>query len=172
VGRRLRTLVACWVLAEVVVYVLVAARIGVGWTILLTLASTAVGMSLLARQGTRAIGELRQATRTRPPSGRALGDAGLGAVGALLVVLPGFLGDLVGLCCLVPGLRALPRALVARALFGRLPDRLRGPVHVRSTRAGAVGGPTADGDPGRVIEGEVVGGEVVGGGVAGDQPHR
>jgi hypothetical protein len=35
-----------------------------------------------------------------------------------------------------------------------------------------VGGPTADGDPGRVIEGEVVGGEVVGGGVAGDQPHR
>jgi UPF0716 protein FxsA len=154
VGRRLRTLVGCWVLAEVLAYVLVAVQIGIGWTILLTLATTAVGMSLLARQGTRAIGELREAARTRQPAGRALGDAGLGAVGALLVVLPGFLGDLVGLCCLVPGLRALPRALVARAVSGRLPDRLRGPVHVRSTRSGAVGGPAAD-RPAPVIEGEL-----------------
>ena len=173
-GRRLRTLVACWVLAEVVVYALVATQIGVGWTILLTLATSAVGMSLLARQGTRALGELRERMTDpaglrraharggtlpqdrQPGAGRALGDAGLGAVGALLVVLPGFLGDLVGLCCLVPGLRALPRALVARALFGRLPDRLRGPVHVRSTRAGAVGAPPPAA-PVKVIEGEVVG---------------
>ena len=153
-GRRLRTLVVCWALVEVVVYVLVATRIGIGWTILLTLATSAVGMTLLARQGTRAISELRERARTRTPSGRALGDAGLGAVGALLIVLPGFLGDLVGLCCLVPGLRALPRALVTRAVFGRLPDRLRGPVHVRSTRGGAVGAPPPG--PVRVIEGEVV----------------
>ena len=160
VGRRLRTLVACWALAEVVVYVLLATRIGIGWTILLTLATSAVGMSLLARQGTRAITELRERARTRTTSGRALGDAGLGAVGALLIVLPGFLGDLVGLCCLVPGLRALPRALVARAVFAGLPDRLRGPVHVRSTRAGSVGTQPTDpwpAGPGRVIEGEVVG---------------
>jgi UPF0716 protein FxsA len=156
VGRRVRTLVACWALAEVAVYVLVATQIGLGWTILLTLATTAVGMSLLARQGTRAISELRERARTRQASGRALGDAGLGAVGALLIVLPGFLGDLVGLCCLVPGLRALPRALVARAVFGRLPDRLRGPVHVRSERTGSVGAPPSPG-PARVIEGEVVG---------------
>jgi UPF0716 protein FxsA len=155
VGRRVRTLVGCWALAEVLVYVLVAVQIGIGWTILLTLATTAVGMSLLARQGTRALTELRERAGTRQPSGRALGDAGLGAVGALLIVLPGFLGDLVGLCCLVPGLRVLPRALVARAVFGRLPDRLRGPVHVRSTRAGTVGAPPDPG-PVRVIEGEVV----------------
>ena len=70
-------------------------------------------------------------------------------------VLPGFPGDLVGLCCLVPGLRALPRAVVARAVLGGLPDSLRGPVHVRSTRAGSVGAPPPG--PGRVIEGEVVG---------------
>jgi UPF0716 protein FxsA len=159
VGRRLRTLVGCWVLAEVVVYALVATQIGVGWTILLTLATSAVGMALLARQGTRALGELRERARTREPgAGRALGDAGLGAVGALLVVLPGFLGDVVGLCCLVPGVRALPRALVARALFGRLPDRLRGPVHVRSTRAGTVG-PAPHSGPAGVIEGEVLGEE-------------
>jgi UPF0716 protein FxsA len=149
-----RTLVGAWALAEVLVYVLVAMQIGVGWTILLTLATTAVGMSLLAKQGTRAVSELRERARTRQSSGRALGDAGLGAVGALLMVLPGFLGDLVGLCCLVPGLRALPRALVARAVFGRLPDRLRGPVHVRSQRTGSVGAPAAAGQA-RVIEGEI-----------------
>src|SRR5947209_5268438 len=111
-------------------------------------------MSLLAHQGTRAISELRERARTQTSSGRALGDAGLGAVGALLIVLPGFLGDLVGLCCLVPGLRAVPRALVARAVFGGLPDRLRGPVDVSSTRAGSVR--AASPGPARVIEGEVV----------------
>jgi UPF0716 protein FxsA len=137
----------------------VATQIGVGWTILLTLATSAVGMALLARQGTRAITELRERARTRDPlGGRALGDAGLGAVGALLVVLPGFLGDVVGLACLVPGVRALPRALVARAVFGRLPDRMLGPVHVRSTRAGSVG-PAPRPGPAAVIEGEVVGEE-------------
>ena len=159
-GRRLRTLVAGWALAEVVVFVLVATQLGVGWTILLTLATSAVGMSLLARQGTRAISELQERARTPTSSGRALGDAGLGAVGALLIVLPGFLGDLVGLCCLVPGLRAAPRALVARAVFSGLPDRLRGPVHVRSTRAGSVGAQPTDPPPAgpvRVIEGEIAG---------------
>jgi UPF0716 protein FxsA len=155
VGRRLRALAGLWVLAEVVVYVLVAAQIGIGWTILLTLATTALGCSLLARQGTRALVELRERARTRHLGGRALGNAGLGAAGALLVVLPGFLGDVVGLACLVPGVRALPRALAARALFARLPDRARGPVHVRSTRTGRVDSGWADEASPRVIEGEV-----------------
>lgn len=153
-GRRVRILIGAWVLVEVLVYVLVATQIGVGWTILLTLATTAVGMSLVARQGTRALSELRERARTHRSSGRALGDAGLGAVGALLIVLPGFVGDVVGLCCLVPGLRAVPRALVARAVSGRLPARFRGPVHVRSERTGSVGTPRTPG-PARVIEGEV-----------------
>jgi UPF0716 protein FxsA len=163
VGHRVRVLVGLWALAEVVVLVLVASWIGVGWTVLAALATTALGSVLLARQGTRALAELRERARERRPPGRALGDAGLIAVGGVLMVLPGFLGDVVGLLCLLPPTRFLVRGLLGRTVASRLPVGLRGPVRVRSARAeGPLGGPFGSGAHasgfGRplVIEGEVV----------------
>ncbi|MGY1633234.1 FxsA family protein [Geodermatophilus sp. SYSU D01186] len=167
-GRRVRIGAGLLALAEVVVFVLVAGWIGVGWTLLATVATSALGWVLLARQGTRALTELRDRARRRRPSGRALGDAGLIAVGGLLMVLPGFLGDLVGLLCLLPPTRFLVRGLLTRLLASRLPVELRGPVHVRSRRAegvpyaagaGYAEGPgygTPRGGRPLVIEGEVV----------------
>ena len=163
VGRRVRTAAGLLVLAELVVFVLVAAWIGVGWTILATLATSVIGWVLLARQGTRALTELRDRARDRRPPGRALGDAGLIAVGGLLMVLPGFLGDVAGLLCLLPPTRFLVRGLLGRTVAARVPVGLRGPVRVRSARAeGPLGGPFGSGAHasgfGRplVIEGEVV----------------
>jgi len=147
-------------LAEVVVFVLIASWIGVGWTLLAMLATSALGWALLARQGTRALTELRDRVRDPAaprPTGRALGDAGLIAVGGLLMVLPGFLGDLVGLLCLLPPTRFLVRGLLARVVLTRLPVELRGPVHVRSRRVSGMR-PAAAADRPLVIEGEVVDG--------------
>ena len=162
-GHRVRVLVGLWALAEVVVLVLVASWIVVGWTVLAALATTALGWVLLARQGTRALAELRERARERRPPGRALGDAGLIAVGGVLMVLPGFLGDTVGLLCLLPPTRFLVRGLLGRTVASRLPVGLRGPVRVRSARAEEpLGGPFGSGAHasgfGRplVIEGEVV----------------
>ena len=145
-GHRVRVLVGLWALAEVVVLVLVASWIGVGWTVLATLATTALGWVLLARQGTRALAELRERARERRAPGLALGDAGLIVVGGLLMVLPGFLGDVVGLLCLLPPTRFLVRGLLGRTVASRLPLGLRGPVRVRSARAeGPLGGPFGSG---------------------------
>ncbi|MCZ2828924.1 FxsA family protein [Modestobacter sp. VKM Ac-2986] len=155
---RLRTLIGLGALAEVVVYVLVASWIGLGWTLLATLATSALGAALLARQGRAALGELRLRAQEHRAPGRALGDAGLVALGGLLMVLPGFVGDLLGLLCLLPFTRALPRAVLGRVLLRNLPDRLRGPVHVRSVRTETVTGPAEPfraGPATRVIEGEV-----------------
>jgi len=150
------------VLAELVVFILVAAWVGIGWTILATLGTSALGFLLLARQGTRALADLRERARTRQHPGRALGDAGLVALGGLLMVLPGFLGDVIGLLCLLPGTRGLMRAL-GRVVLSRLPDRMRGPVQVVSVRTGQVDGSSASGATRArfdrtplVIEGEVV----------------
>jgi UPF0716 protein FxsA len=157
-SSRLRTAIGLGALAEVVIYVLVASWIGLGWTILLTLATSALGWALLARQGTKALGELRLRAAEHRAPGRALGDAGLVALGGLLMLLPGFLGDLLGLLCLLPGTRALPRALIARGVASRLPDAMRGPVRVRSVRTTPVSGPDEPfhaGPATRVIEGEV-----------------
>ena len=157
--QRLRLLVGLGALAELVVFVLVAAWIGVGATILATLVTSAVGWALLARQGTRALADLRERARTRQAAGRELGDAGLVALGGLLMVLPGFLGDLIGLLLLLPITRRPARALLGRLLerrvLSRVPVALRPPVRVRSDRTAPVGGATRM-DPPRVIEGEVL----------------
>jgi UPF0716 protein FxsA len=157
-SSRLRTAIGLGALVELAVYIAVASWIGLGWTILATLATSALGGFLLARQGTKALGELRLRAEEHRAPGRALGDAGLVALGGLLMLLPGFLGDLLGLLCLLPGTRALPRALIARGLASRLPVAMRGPVRVRSVRTEPVTGPAEPfraGPATRVIEGEV-----------------
>ena len=161
VGRRVRTVAGLLVLAELVVFVLVAQWIGVGWTILATLATSVLGWMLLARQGTRALAELRERARTRRSPGAELGDAGLVAAGGLLMVLPGFIGDVIGLLCLIPGTRNLVRGGLTRLVAARLPVGLRPPVRVESVRTAEV--PRADDGPAErsgstrlVIEGEVV----------------
>ena len=157
VGRRVRMTAGLLILAEFVVFVLVAGWIGIGWTILATLATSALGFVPLARQGTQALTDLRERARSRRPAGRELGDAGLVAAGGLLMVLPGFIGDLVGLLCLLPLTRGLVRGLLTRLVLGRLPDRMRGPVRVESERTAGVAGPEPydTGTP-LVIEGEIV----------------
>jgi UPF0716 protein FxsA len=73
------------------------------------------------------------------------------------MVLPGFLGDLVGLLCLLPGTRGLVRRALAGLVFARLPGHLRGPVRVESVRTEEVGGyPGSTRAAPLVIEGEVV----------------
>ena len=155
VVQRLRLVVGLVALAELVIFLLVAAWIGVGWTILATLLTGALGWILLARQGTKALTDLRERARSRQAPGRELGDAGLVALGGLLMVLPGFLTDLVGLLLLVPVTRRPLRALLSRMVTSRLPVELRGPVRVRSDRTAPVGGATRMTPP-LVIEGEVV----------------
>jgi UPF0716 protein FxsA len=159
-GRRVRLLAGLWAIAEIAVFVLVASWIGVGWTVLAALATTVLGWSLLARQGTRALAELRERALAHRPPGRAAGDAGRVAVGGALMVLPGFLGDLVGLLCLLPVTRPVVRAVVARGVAARLglgPSRAgAGPVRVRSARVPGVTIPRPSGAT-RVIEGEVAG---------------
>ena len=160
-GRRLRLLAALWVLAEVLVFVFVASWIGLGWTILAALATSTLGWVLLARQGVRALADLRERARTRQGAGRAIGNAGLVAVGGLLMVLPGFIGDVLGLLCLLPGTRGVVRALLTRAVVGRLPDAVRGPVRVGSTRVASVTDHEPEvhppgTEPPKVIEGEIL----------------
>ena len=157
----MRLLVGLAVLAELAVLIVVAGWIGIGWTLLATLATSAVGWLLLARQGMRALTDLRDRARSRQPAGRELGDAGLVAVGGLLMVLPGFLGDLLGLLCLLPLTRGLVRGVIAGFVVGRLPVALRPPLRARSVRVEQVGDSPRSGSGSTratpmVIEGEVV----------------
>ena len=138
-------------------FVLVAGWIGAGATVLLALATSALGWVLLARQGTRALTDLRESARTRRAgAGRELGDAGLVAAGGVLMVLPGFIGDVLGLLCLLPGTRSLVRAALGRLIVSRLPVGLRPPVRVDSVRTAEMPRPEHVRTAPLVIEGEVL----------------
>jgi len=113
---------------ELVVLILLGRRIGPVPVVLMVLASTMLGLSVLRRAGSGALHDLA-ATRDRltsgagptiDPSGRPVGpsrpaaDRLLLAFAGILLVIPGLIGSGLGLLLLIPGLRHLVRAVVLR----------------------------------------------------------
>lgn len=133
------------VIAEIYVLITVGSWIGAGYTILLLIAFSVVGAILLKREGSRAFRALREAVNTRHPPHREIADGMIIFLGGLLMVLPGFISDVVGLLCLLPP----TRGLIRRALFGVALRRVPPPLRFGSTR-GAAGRPQPP-----VIEGEI-----------------
>ena len=102
--------------AEIALLVWVAGEIGVGWTLLVLLALAAIGGFLLRREGARAWASLRDAQGDADAMGRKVSDAALVLVGGLLLMLPGFVTDVLGILCLVPATRPLARRGVQAVL--------------------------------------------------------
>jgi UPF0716 protein FxsA len=128
------------VVAELAVIVAVGQAVGGLTTILLLVAVSVVGVSLLRRQGVRAVTAFGEAVRDRRDPQPEMADGMLLGVAAALVVFPGFLSDLAALFLLFPP----TRAVVRRRLLSRARTRRRAYV--------------ADGD---VVDGEVVSGDPV-----------
>lgn len=161
---RLGPILGLLLIAEIVVFILVGNWIGVGWTILMALVTSAVGLWLFGREGMRALRALGEASRGGKPPGRAAVDAGLVALGGLLVLIPGFVSDVVGLLCLIP----VTRPLIRRLVIGGV-TRKYGPARVRSRRLDGSNRPPGAAPPASggtkerpagsgpsVIEGEIV----------------
>lgn len=102
--------------AEIALLVWVAGEVGIGWTLLALLLLAAVGGFLLRREGARAWASLREAQTQPDEVGRKVSDAALVLVGGLLLMLPGFLTDVLGIICLVPATRPLARRGVQAVL--------------------------------------------------------
>lgn len=166
------------ILLEVFVLWLVGHYLGAVATFLLVVASMVLGGWLVRREGARAWRELRAATAAgRSPESQLL-DGALVLTGGALMLVPGFVTDLLGLALLVPPVRRALHRPVAMAALRVVP--LPGvPRHVRARRgagqpyvpAGAsgtatpgstttgsssAGSRTAGDGAGRVIDGIVV----------------
>lgn len=109
-------LLLAWPFLEIAGFIIVGEAIGVLPTIALTLATSALGAALLRHQGTALLADMQRSIRSDGLSGRQLGHGALMSIGALLLILPGFVGDLVGLMLFVPAFRALAIALLGRNL--------------------------------------------------------
>jgi UPF0716 protein FxsA len=98
--------------AEIAVVVAIGNVIGALWTILLLIAVSAVGVSLLRRQGMRTITGLTDALRNRRDPQPEMVDGALIGVAAALILFPGFLSDVAALLLLFPPTRAVVRGKV------------------------------------------------------------
>jgi UPF0716 protein FxsA len=131
--------------AEVWLLSAVGQRIGVLPTLAILIAEAALGAWLMRREGTKAWRALTDAYGTgRMPTGQ-LADAALVLVGGIMLILPGFFTDVLGLVCLLPWTRPLARRVV-------------GSVIARQAARGGVnpGALRAQYGPGTVIPGETV----------------
>jgi UPF0716 protein FxsA len=109
-----------WFVAEVFVVIEVAGAIGVGATILLLILSWPLGWWALKTQGRAAWGRLSVAVSSGRSPGREVLDGVLVLVGGLLLIVPGFISDLLGALALLPPTRALLRRGLARNLQSRV----------------------------------------------------
>jgi UPF0716 protein FxsA len=144
---------------EIVLLVLVAHQIGVGLTVLLVLAGVLLGSWLLQREGVRAWRALRRATSDGRPVGPEVSDGLVGLLSALLLVVPGFVTDVVGLALLVPPVRRGARVVVRRSVERRFSSAVAGDLFgPRQVRVKVRRGTPADGalDQDAPIEGEII----------------
>jgi UPF0716 protein FxsA len=109
----LRWFLVGWVAAEVVAFAAVVHLLGLGGTLLLIFLTTVLGVAMLRRIGTDASRNLRRAMTGREPPNGALLDGMLNALGAMLLILPGFVSNAVGCALAAPSVRGW-----AMRLFG------------------------------------------------------
>lgn len=94
-------------LAEIAGFVLVGQAIGL-WPMLLAVVVMALaGAALIRWQGFAVLAKMRDALDQGRLPGRELADAMLIGLAGLLLLLPGFVSDVIGLVVLIPAVRTL-----------------------------------------------------------------
>src|SRR5690606_23506191 len=96
-------------IVEIVLLVQVGQVFGAAWTIALLLGVCVAGAWLVKREGRRTWSALREALQSAATTGRLpdreVLDAALVLVGGMLLLVPGFVSDVLGLCCVLPFVR-------------------------------------------------------------------
>jgi UPF0716 protein FxsA len=141
-------------IVEIASIVLVAQLIG-WWTLAAMLAAAVLGVLVLRRTGRD---WLRRISEKDQP-GRATGDSAMLFAAGILLIIPGFASDVIGLLLLLPFVRILLRGAAA-AWFVRRFTAVTGPGGFTVWQRGGPSMGTTNGTPitddPRVIKGEIV----------------
>ena len=112
----LKLLLLGWAVSELLAFSLAVKLIGLGGTLVLMLATSVLGVTILRRVGMGAAQHLRRTMGMGGAPNEAFVDGSLTALGAILLILPGFVSDAVGLSLATPSIR---QNLAARFLKPR-----------------------------------------------------
>lgn len=118
--------ILAWLIAEVMAFSLAVKTFGLGLTLMISIGLSVLGVAMLRRLGVEAAQHLRRTIGTGRVGGDRIVDGSLTALGALLLIIPGFVSDAVGLALSSPSIRqglmarfvdsasAMPRKQMAR----------------------------------------------------------
>ena len=107
-----------WALLEAAAFSAVVAAIGLGGAILVGLLTSLLGAVLAKRVGRQALGQIRRGFGSGAVRGLPV-EGALAGIGALLLLLPGFLTDLFGLALAFAPVRAVIARRIRRGGTGR-----------------------------------------------------
>jgi UPF0716 protein FxsA len=145
-------------IAEVVVFVQVAGSINLLNALALLILVSMVGVWLAKREGLGVVTRMRRAQERGEVPSRELADGALILLASALLVLPGFISDVIGILLLLPPVRAGVRTLVLR--------RFRNSANIVTVHGSGQAGPSGavwdvesweDPDAGRKPTGELGG---------------
>ncbi|SFW54918.1 FxsA family protein [Amycolatopsis australiensis] len=142
-----------YVIAEIAAIWAVGSAVGVLGTLGLLLAGAFFGSWLARREGGKAMRAFMSAARSGRPADKELTDGMLVALGGVLILIPGFVSDIVGLLLMLPSSRAVARRRwLKRAV--RFANRRRGPAMVVDSEVVAPEEPRRQ--QSTVIEGRII----------------
>ena len=140
-------------LIEIYLVSLVAHVVGLPLTLAILVLISALGATLIKREGLRTWRTLRATLGAGRIPARELGDAALVLVGGVLLLTPGFLTDAIGLLLILPPTRDVARRLLtALALRRALGPAAGVGMGLHAARRSTPDPPGS----GRVIDGEVL----------------
>jgi UPF0716 protein FxsA len=103
-----------WPLIEIALFVTVGGWLGLWLTLAIVLGTGIAGVALMRWRGLRAMADLRTQVRNVRNPLPMVADQGMFMLAGILLILPGFLTDILGLVLLIPPVRTVLIGLVAR----------------------------------------------------------
>ena len=117
-----------WGWAEMSAFIYIGGEIGGLFTLLGIFVTAIIGLSLLKSQGSAVMTKIRSdLTQGRAPVGSMADSLSL-AVGGILMLIPGYVTDAVGILLFMPGVRTIVGAWILHHLFTS--NSFKGFVHV------------------------------------------
>jgi UPF0716 protein FxsA len=126
-----------WPLIEIALFVTLGGWLGLWLTLAIVIGTAVAGVMLMRWRGLRAIADLRGQMRAMGNPLALVADQAVFMLAGVLLVLPGFFTDFLGLLLLIPPVRMALVAVMARR------------VQVRRTGPQVIDGEYAEIDPGR-----------------------
>lgn len=140
-----------WPLAEIAGFVLVGRAIGLLATLALVIATSIIGALMLRRQGMQLLRKMSAEGKQGRAPGRAVIDGAMVFVAGILLLLPGFLTDIIGLALFIPVVRKFIWLRIVRRFVvvqqRRTASSSSSTYHYQSdrpTRDGKASGPVVD----------------------------